>query len=32
MFDLRDFDLCDVFQERNPGEKRELPVILLLAV
>ena len=26
MFNLRDFDLGDVFRERNPGAKRDPPV------
>jgi hypothetical protein len=28
VFDLRDFDSREVFQESKPGVKRELPVLL----
>ena len=32
VFDFRDFDLRDVFQERNPGVKLELPVLSVVNI
>jgi len=29
VFSVYDFDLRDCFQERNPGIKRDLPVVIL---
>jgi len=28
VFNVYDFDLYDSFQERNPGVKRDLPVVI----
>jgi hypothetical protein len=32
VFNLHDFDFCHVFQEHNPGIKRELPEFSLLVL